>query len=146
MLANILILSIAAIFSAYVIYSACRKYIGYNPQATSLWTRVKAWWPGFVKRHIVDDDPYQDEGHAATRYADDYVDWLSVPDGYDWVAVDEDRYISWFVRKPEISSYSNQWIVDRIDRLVDYDLAITPAFVIGSLPPWRDSLRHRPCK
>jgi hypothetical protein len=69
-----------------------------------------------------------------------------VPDGYDWVAVDEDRYISWFVRKPEISSYSNQWIVDRIDRLVDYDLAITPAFVIGPLPDWRDSLRHRPGK
>lgn len=27
--------------------------------------RVKA----FVKAHIVDDDPYQDEGHSATRYA-----------------------------------------------------------------------------
>jgi len=27
--------------------------------------RVKA----FVKAHIVDEDPYQDEGHSATRYA-----------------------------------------------------------------------------
>ena len=68
MLVNILIIAIAAIFSGYVIYSACRKYLGYNPQAPSLWERVKAWWPGFVKRHIVDDDPYQDESHAATRY------------------------------------------------------------------------------
>ena len=68
MLVNIMILAIAAIFSAYVIYSACRKYIGHNPQAPSLWSRIKAWWPGFVKRHIVDDDPYQDESHSSTRY------------------------------------------------------------------------------
>ena len=68
MLVNILILVIAAIFSAYVVYSACRKYLGYNPQVPSLWERVKAWWPGFVKRHIVDDDPYQDESHSSTRY------------------------------------------------------------------------------
>ena len=70
MLANILIFIVAGAFSVYVLYSACRKYIGRNPQAPSLWARVKAWWPGFVKRHIVDDDPYQDESHAGTRYAE----------------------------------------------------------------------------
>ena len=81
MLVNILILAIAAIFSAYVIYSACRKYIGLNPKAPSLWARIKAWWPGFVKRHIVDDDPYQSELHAATRYAEAQGHWHNLPAG-----------------------------------------------------------------
>ena len=81
MLVNILILAVAAIFSAYVVYSACRKYIGHNPQAPRLWARVKAWWPGFVKRHIVDDDPYQDESHAGTRYAETQGHWHNLPAG-----------------------------------------------------------------
>lgn len=27
-----------------------------------LWIKVKAWWPGFVKRNIVDNDPYDKLG------------------------------------------------------------------------------------
>lgn len=68
MLINLLIYAVAAAFSIYVIITACRKYIVYNPAAPSVWTRIKAWWPGFVKRNIVDDYPYDDESHAATRY------------------------------------------------------------------------------
>jgi len=68
MLINLLIYAVAAAFSAYVLITACRNFVGYNPTAPSAWARVKAWWPGFVKRHIVDDDPYQDESHADTRY------------------------------------------------------------------------------
>lgn len=67
MLVNLLIYAVATAFSVYVIISACRKYIIYNPTAPSAWIR-KAWWPGFVKRNIVDDYPYDDESHAATRY------------------------------------------------------------------------------
>lgn len=55
-------------FGVKVIYDACAHFIGYNPAAPSAWARLKAWWPGFVKRHIVDDDPYDDESHAKTRY------------------------------------------------------------------------------
>ena len=68
MLINLLIYAVAAAFSVYVIVTACRNFVGYNPTAPSAWARVKAWWPAFVKRHIVDDDPYQDESHAGTRY------------------------------------------------------------------------------
>lgn len=146
MLVNILIFIVAGAFSVYVLYSACRKYIGRNPQAPSLWSRVKARWPGFVKRHIVDDDPYKDESHAGTRYADDYIDWSKVPKNYDWVAVDKDKFISWFVQKPQIGNGSAQWIAGRMERFVDYDMDIIPAFIIVPLPLWRDSLRHRPGK
>jgi hypothetical protein len=55
-------------FSAKCVYDAFSHFIGYNPKAPSAWARLKAWWPGFVKRHIVDDDPYDDESHAKTRY------------------------------------------------------------------------------
>ena len=79
MLVNILIFIVAGVFSAYVIGSVCRKYIGRNPQAPSLWARIKAWWPGFVKRHIVDDDPYKSELHAATRYAETQGHWHNLP-------------------------------------------------------------------
>ena len=79
MLVNILIFIVAGAFSAYVIGSVCRKYIGLNPQAPSLWARIKAWWPGFVKRHIVDDDPYKSELHAATRYAETQGHWHNLP-------------------------------------------------------------------
>ena len=44
--------------------------------------KVKAWWPGFVKRNIIDDDPYD------KPWCDDYIDWSKVPKGYDWVAAD----------------------------------------------------------
>lgn len=142
MLINIMILAVAAIFSAYVLYSVCRKYIGLNPQAPSPWARVKAWWPGFVKRHIVDDDPYQDESHAGTRYAEDYVDWSKVPDGYDWVANDGDFVLAWDRKpKPYEPAYYPGWTVGGGGYWPLKNDAIT-----GPLPPWRDSLRHRPGK
>ena len=139
MLINLLIYAVAAAFSVYVIISACRNFVGYNPDAPSAWTRLKAWWPGFVKRNIVDDDPYDDESHAITRYRDDYIDWSKVPDGFDWVAHDYDSgLIDMYTSKPEmrVASWSNGK-----DYIFVPDLAS-----IGPLPPWRESLRKRPGK
>lgn len=52
----LLVIIVAA--ACYIFIAAlARKYLGYNPTAPSAWERFKAWWPGFVKRHIVDDDP-----------------------------------------------------------------------------------------
>ena len=147
MLVNILILVIAAIFSAYVIYSACRKYLGYNPQAPSLWARIKAWWPGFVKRHIVDDDPYQSELHAATRYADDgeYPYWDKVPKEYRYACIgNSDHYSGVFIKY-----YRNIPRIAAGAFFEDWSPAAEYANTIkrdGIFPEWRDSLRHRPGK
>lgn len=142
MLVNILIFIVAGAFSIYVLYSACRKYIGLNPQSPSLWARIMAWWPGFVKRHIVDDDPYQDESHAGTRYADDYVDWSKVPCGFDWVANDGDYALAWN-EKP--TQYDHGMFPGWTIGGGGYSLLRKDA-IIGPLPDWRDSLRHRPGK
>lgn len=49
----------ATVASCYIFIAAlARKYLGHNPTAPSALARIKAWWPGFVKRHIVDDDPF----------------------------------------------------------------------------------------
>lgn len=146
MLVNILILVIAAVFSSYVIGSACRKYIGLNPQAPSLRARIKAWWPGFVKRNIVDDDPYQDESHAGTRYADDYVDWLRVPDGYDWVAVQPSGSVFKFPEEPNHTEDPDDpdWWYNPSHTVIANHVDVDA--IVGLLPPWRDSLRQRPVK
>jgi len=68
MIVNIIIIALVSFFVLYDLYSACRSFIGHNPNAPRALARLKAWWPGFVKRHIVDVDPYQDEGHSITRY------------------------------------------------------------------------------
>jgi hypothetical protein len=77
MLINILlfvsVIVIAIIFGGYVASSAWRKYVGHNPSAPSIWSQIRAWWPGFVKRHIVDWGPYDDESHASARYRDDEI-------------------------------------------------------------------------
>jgi hypothetical protein len=44
-------------FAIKVIYDAFSHFIGYNSKAPSAWARLKVWWPGFVKRHLVDDYP-----------------------------------------------------------------------------------------
>lgn len=148
MLVNILIYVIAGAFSVYVFYSACRKYIGLNPQAPSLWERIKAWWPGFVKRHIVDDDPYQDESHAGTRYQNDYIDWSNPAlDGFDLVAADSE--IDSSLRRVWAYKYSkNDPMIIRCGHWMHEsdagDIELVPdCAIIGPIPPWRESLCHR---
>ena len=68
MVVNIIVLSAIGLFIVFCAYDSARKFIGHNPNAPRALARLKAWWPGFVKRHIVDVDPYQDEGHSITRY------------------------------------------------------------------------------
>jgi len=139
MLINLLIYAVAAAFSVYVIVTACRNFVGYNPTAPSAWTRLKAWWPGFVKRNIVDDDPYDDESHAITRYRDDYIDWSKVPDRFDWVAVEENGCLFPWETEPQIVPGGWNTGLSAVGRLVN-DASI------GPLPPWRESLRKRPGK
>lgn len=55
-----IIIILAVIFSAYCLRSALRKYVGYNPAAPSLLTRIS--------KAIFDPYPEQDESHAKTRY------------------------------------------------------------------------------
>lgn len=55
---QIVVVAATALFCYLFARDLARKYVGHNPSATSLWKRIKAWWPGFVKRHIVDYDPY----------------------------------------------------------------------------------------
>ena len=71
---NIAIFVIIGLFVIYDLYSACRSFIGHNPNAPGAWARIKAWWPGFVKRNIVDIDPCDDEGHSIARYMPDESD------------------------------------------------------------------------
>jgi len=68
MVVNIIVLSAIGLFIVFCAYDSARKFIGHNPNAPRALARLKAWWPGFVKRHTVDVDPYQDEGHSITRY------------------------------------------------------------------------------
>ena len=113
------------------------------------WTEIRAWWKSFVKRHIVDDDPYQDESHSATRYAqDDYIDWTKVPKGYKWIAVDyclEPPTVFAYKGKPRV--YSEWCPEDTTEGWRDMDGTCYPigtSAIIGPLPPWRESLRKRP--
>ena len=57
---QIVIFSVAVFFSAYCICSAWRKYVGYNPTAPSLLTRIS--------KAISDPHPEEDESHSSTRY------------------------------------------------------------------------------
>lgn len=68
MLVNAIVLGLIGIFLVYCIWDACRKFIGRNPNAPGFVARLRAWWPGFVTRHIVDNDPFAHEGHSKTRY------------------------------------------------------------------------------
>jgi len=78
-----------------------------------------------------------------TPATDDYIDWSKVPDGYDWVAVDDQPcggLTAWaWNKKPKIKmgSMYKDWQNGGSLNLVD-------DAIIGPLPPWRESLRHRP--
>ena len=62
MIVNIIILSAVGVFFAYVVYSACRAFIGHNPAAPGWWQRFKAW--------AIDPEPAKHEDHASARYKD----------------------------------------------------------------------------
>lgn len=68
MLVNVIVLGAISVFLVYCIWDSCRHFIGRNPDAPGFVKRLCAWWPGFVKRHIVDDAPESHEDHAGTRY------------------------------------------------------------------------------
>lgn len=147
-LLQMLVIAVVAFFCIVFWRDGFRKFIGYNPAAPSLWARLKAWWPGFVKRHIVDDDPYDDESHAETRYGqrDDYIDWSKVPDRFRWVAVEESGQVFCWETKPtniqkDMITGLGGWNTGRSFVGPNVNTATT-----GPLPPWRESLRKRPGK
>jgi hypothetical protein len=93
---------------------------------------------------------------ASKPVTDDYIDWSKVPEGYDWVAVDSpeetakmisrfqdlenNQGVGMFTEKPEIWR-SRAW--NSPDGNYD-DTLVPSSAIIGPLPPWRESLRHRP--
>jgi len=147
MIVNLLIYAVAVAFSVYVIVTACRNFVGYNPTAPSAWARLKAWWPGFVKRNIVDDDPYDDESHAATRYRhDDYIDWATIPEKYNVVVL---QGPGWYAGEGAARMFQDMTLVscaddDMWDGTGGSD--VPGLAIIGPLPPWRESLLRRPGK
>ena len=107
--------------------------------------RVKA----FIKRHIVDDDLYQDEGHSATRCAkDDYIDWSKVPKGFDWVAIDPPNgacpNVVWAYYDINGPKFTNAGWRAPENTTFTPPREICSSAIIGPLPPWRESLRKRP--
>ena len=125
--------------------------------------RVRA----FVKAHIVDEDPYQDEGHSATRYAPepgespiarearkaaevgtqgDYIDWSKIPNKFDFVAADEDGKVYGFHFAPHLHYWGlPKWSADgKAGDWCDAHEDIVNDAIIGPLPTWRESLRKRP--
>ena len=67
MIVNIVFLSLTFAFIIYCAWSALRKFIGYNPDAPSLWQRIKPKLQAFIARHNIDEDAYS-EDHAKRRY------------------------------------------------------------------------------
>lgn len=73
----------------------------------------------------------------------DYVDWSKVPIGFNWIAVDGDGEIGGYDVNPILGD--TMWIVGRGGSYWRRSYNVLPDDVrIGPLPPWRDSLRHRP--
>lgn len=149
-LLQILVIAVVAFFCIVFVRDGLKHYIGYNPSAPSLWSRIKAWWPGFVKRHIVDDDPFDDESHAETRYSqrDDYIDWSKVPERGNYVSIDDNLNMYWYYNQPALSDLGGVWITSEGEPMIlgdDYGLVCSSA-VIATCPPWRESLRKRPGK
>ena len=60
MIVNIIVLSAVGVFFAYVVYSACRAFIGHNPAAPGWWQRFKKW--------AIDPEPAKHFDHADARY------------------------------------------------------------------------------
>jgi len=67
MIVNIVFLSLTFTFIIYCAWSAIRKFIDYNPNAPSLWKRIKPKLKAFAARWIIDDGPVG-EDHAKGRY------------------------------------------------------------------------------
>ena len=59
MIVNTIVLSAIGIFILYCILSALP--IGHNEFAPTLWARLGVRWRAWVKRNIVDYDPYDSE-------------------------------------------------------------------------------------
>ena len=118
----------------------------------------------FVKAHIVDEDPYQDEGHSATRYAPepgespiarearkaavvgaqgDYIDWSKVPEEYNYVGINMHSDSVWMSgsemhHEDDGYLYASNGAEPKCFNYLPYDA------IIGPLPTWRESLRKRP--
>lgn len=84
---------------------------------------------------------YVAHGYKVTRDKRCYVNWSEVPHGYDWVAVDGDGRVCAYNTKPDGEYCDCMWCVGAPG---DFCIDIKRDAIIDSLPPWRDSLIHRP--
>lgn len=82
------------------------------------------------------------------RGRDDYIDWGKVPEGWDWVYVGppEENGKVFMADSPQeirMGGAYESWM--KKDGIGGWD-KIPKSAIIGPLPPWRESLRHRPGK
>lgn len=84
-------------------------------------------------------------GHHKKAGKYQYINWSLARPGYDWVAVDSDGQIAIYDAEPIQSEY--MWICSSgTEHGFDMDDYLPKSAIIGPLPPWRESLRHRPGK
>ena len=75
-----------------------------------------------------------------------YVDWKTVPNQGQYVAIDKDGWIKWFRAEPTMGGLDRAWITGDGEGMtpgIDFGLLLPPA-TARALPPWRESLRQRP--
>lgn len=108
-----------------------------------VWLVVRDAWRKHVGRH-----------NPIKAKAGQYIDWSKVPEGYDWVAVSGfplGERVAMYPKgdllppKPFDNGGLRGWIRGSTE---DHNMAIDCPrnAIIGPLPPWRESLRHRPGK
>jgi hypothetical protein len=67
MIVNVVFLLLTFAFIIYCAWSALSHFIGYNPDAPSLWQWLRPKLQAFAARWIIDKDVYT-EDHAKGRY------------------------------------------------------------------------------
>jgi hypothetical protein len=78
----------------------------------------------------------------------DYIDWSKVPEEYNWVAVQPSGSVFQFPEEPNHTANEDDpdWWYNPKSACERYQFAthVIDDAIIGPLPPWRESLRHRP--
>jgi hypothetical protein len=76
----------------------------------------------------------------------EYVDWVKVPKGYDWVARDGwSGSVYAYKHEPKpLQSGKEGWRDYELYPETGAWLRVSDDAIIAPLPPWRESLRRRP--
>lgn len=120
---------------------------------TGILPRLKTWWPGFVKRHIVDVDPYDGaiDPQSPTRYVpEQYIDW-NHPEVPEWAVcctVDNNESERGKVAFFDTADIHIEVGCDYFEPVKlwsgkQWETGFSDC-ITGPLPPWQESLRRRP--